>query len=572
MPKQQRSAVVRRAAVVGLAVLFWLASVSLPTAQAQSATGSWQLGPNLPFFPGHDHVLPDGRVMMWPGDEGINGDDARAWDPASGTVTPLGKAGFDIFCSGHSFLPDGRLFVAGGHISNGVGLANASIYSPTGNTWQAQPPMNLGRWYPTTTVLANGDVLVVSGDVDASTGVNPVPQVWQAATGTWRSLSSANLQQPLYPYMFLAPDGRVFDAGPGVATRLLNTAGSGGWSLVGNRTFGASRDYGSAVMYEPGKIVLAGGGDPPTATAEVIDLNAASRAWRTTGSMHRARRQMNLTMLPDGKVLATGGTSGAGFNDPNAPAQTAEMWDPATGIWTDLAAATLPRLYHSIALLLPDGRILTTGGNGYTQTEIYSPPYLFAGARPSISSAPAAVGRGQSFVISTPDAATINAVAWVRLPSVTHTNGMSQGFFRSTQITHVTGGIQVTAPNLTSVPSGHYMLFVLRNGVPSVAKIVNLGSAGASNPVPALASLAPTSTAAGSPPFTLTVNGSNFLPISTVRWNGGDRTTAFVSATRLQASIPAADVASAGTAQVTVATPAPGGGISGAQAFTITAG
>ena len=169
MPKQ-RSAVVRRVAVVGLAVLFWLASVSLPTAQAQSATGAWQLGPTCRFFPVHDHVLPDGRVMMWPGDEGINGDDARAWDPAGGTVTPLGKAGFDIFCSGHSFLPDGRLFVAGGHISNGVGLANASIYSPTGNTWQSQPQMNLGRWYPTTTVLANGDVLVVSGGVDASTG------------------------------------------------------------------------------------------------------------------------------------------------------------------------------------------------------------------------------------------------------------------------------------------------------------------------------------------------------------------------------------------------------------------
>ena len=73
-----------------------------------------------------------------------------------------------------------------------------------------------------------------------------------------------------------------------------------------------------------------------------------------------------------------GWTSGAGFNDPNSPALTAEMWDPATGAWTDLAAATVPRLYHSIALLLPDGRVLTTGGNGFTQTEIYSPPYLFA--------------------------------------------------------------------------------------------------------------------------------------------------------------------------------------------------
>ena len=157
-------------------------------------------------------------------------------------------------------------------------------------------------------------------------------------------------------------------------------------------------------MYEPGKILLAGGGDPPTATAEVIDLNVPGPTWQTTGSMNRARRQMNLTMLPDGKVLGTGGTSGPGFNDPGAPAFMAEMWDPGHRPLDRPRRGHVPRLYHSIALLLPDGRVLTTGGNGYTQSEIYSPPYLFAGARPSISSAPASVGRGQSFVISTPDA------------------------------------------------------------------------------------------------------------------------------------------------------------------------
>ena len=571
MPSQQRS-IVRRAWVATGLVLLCLVPVDPPRAEAQATTGSWQLEPNLPFFPIHDHVLPDGKVMMWPGDQGINGDDPRTWDPATGTVTTLPKAGFDIFCSGHSFLPDGRLFVAGGHISNGVGLANTSIYSPAANSWQSQPLMNQGRWYPTTTVLSNGDVLVVSGSVDGTIGSKPVPQVWQASSGTWRNLNSANLQQPLYPYMFLAPDGRVFDAGPGVTTRLLDTAGAGTWSVVGNHRLNASREYGSAVMYEPGKILLAGGGDPPTATAEVIDLNVPGPTWQTTGSMNRARRQMNLTMLPDGKVLGTGGTSGPGFNDPGAPAFMAEMWDPATGRWTDLVAAGVPRLYHSIALLLPDGRVLTTGGNGYTQSEIYSPPYLFAEARPSISSVPASVGRGQSLVISTPDATTINAVAWVRLPSVTHTNGMSQGFFRTTAISQVTGGIQVTAPNHTSVPSGHYMLFVLRNGVPSDAKIVNLGTAGAPSPVPTLTSMTPTSATAGSPPFTLTVNGSNFVATSKVRWNGAERTTTFVSGTELRAAIPAADIAAAGTVQVTVASPAPGGGVSGALPFTVSTG
>ena len=105
MPSHQRSAL-RRAWVAAGLVLLWLLSVDLPAAQAQATTGSWQLGPDLPFFPVHDHVLPDGKVMLWPGDQGINGDDARSWDPATGTVTPLAKAGFDIFCSGHSFLPE----------------------------------------------------------------------------------------------------------------------------------------------------------------------------------------------------------------------------------------------------------------------------------------------------------------------------------------------------------------------------------------------------------------------------------------------------------------------------------
>ena len=281
MPSQQRSAFRRAWVATGLALLC-LVSVDQPRAEAQATTGSWQLGPNLPFFPIHDHVLPDGKVMMWPGDQGINGDDPRTWDPATGVVSTLPKAGFDIFCSGHSFLPDGRLFVAGGHISNGVGLANASIYSPTANSWQSQPLMNQGRWYPTTTVLPNGDVLVVSGSVDGTIGSNPVPQVWQAATGTWRSLNSANLQQPLYPYMFLAPDGRVFDAGPGCHHAAARHRGRRYLVRRGQPQVRASRDYGSAVMYEPGKILLAGGGDPPTATAEVIDLNVPGPTWQTT--------------------------------------------------------------------------------------------------------------------------------------------------------------------------------------------------------------------------------------------------------------------------------------------------
>ena len=542
---------------------------SLSSAATPQANGEWQNGPNFPFFPVHMHLLPNSTVLMWPGD-GVSGDDPRIWNPATNSVTSVSRAGYDTFCSAHSYLPDGQLFVAGGHISNNIGLPDATIFNPANNSWTRQPRMNLGRWYPTTTRLSNGDVLVVAGNVDLSTGANPLPQVWQANTRTWRNLNAAQLWMPMYPYMFLAPNGSVFNAGPEVATRYLNTAGTGAWSFVANRTFNAMRDYGSAVMYEPGKILFAGGGDPPTGTAEVIDLNAGTPRWRAVGSMSTARRMMNATMLPDGKVFASGGTKGSGFNNgnPGMPVLSSEIWDPATESWSPMASGTIPRLYHSIAMLLPDARVLVTGGNGYTQTEIFSPPYLFAGARPSISSAPASVGRGQSFFMGTPDAAGITGVSWVAVPSITHTNNMSQGFFRSASITQASGGINVVAPNDPTVLPGFYMVFLLKNGVPSTARIIQLG-AQSGNPLPSVSSMTPSSATAGGPNFSLTVNGANFVNGATVRWNGANRPTTFVSATQLSAAIPASDIAAAGTAQVSVFSPTPGGGTSAVQTFTI---
>ena len=386
---------------------------------AQPATvGQWNSGPDLPFFPVHSHVVrtgtATGRVMIWPGDGGVSGNDPRSWDPAGWDpgdppgVSSLALPGYDTFCAGHSFLADGRLFVAGGHIQNNVGRANASIYDPVANAWTALPGMNAGRWYPTVTVLANGDVLVVSGSID-NTGANWVPQVFQlgTASGQWRNLTQ--LGQELYPMMLLAPNGRVFNPAPTPTTRYLNTEAPGTWSLVATRA-GPNRDYGSAVMYAPGKVLVMGGGDPPVNSAEVIDLNQATPSWRFVGSMASARRQINATLLPDGKVLVTGGTRGTGFNntDPSFQVYTAELWDPATEGWTTLASSSgIRRVYHSTALLLPDGRVLSMGGNGQTQTEIYSPPYLFNGnqlaVRPTITSAPTIVAYGQTFFVGTPD-------------------------------------------------------------------------------------------------------------------------------------------------------------------------
>ena len=464
----------RTLGVAGSLGLLLVSLMVAPAAAQPSAVGQWASVPPLPFFPVHVSLLPTRKVMVWPGDQGISGNDPRLWDPDTATVTPLTPPGYDVFCSGHSFLADGRLFVAGGHIQNNVGLPNASAYDPISNTWTAFPPMNAGRWYPTTTTLANGDALVVSGSIDNTVGVNRLPQVWEAAAGTWRNLTNAQLGLALYPQMLLAPNGQVFNPGPSQTTRYLNTAGTGAWTVVGNRQFG-DRGYGSGVMYDDGKVLVMGGGDPPTRTSEVIDLNAPTPAWRLVGQMAIARRQINAVLLPDGKVLVTGGTSGPGFNNASTPVFAAEMWDPATETWSTMASAQVPRLYHSAALLLPDGRVLTTGGNGYPDTEVYSPPYLFRGARPTITSAPSTVTYGQSFFVGTPNGASVTSVTLIRLGSATHAFNMNQRISRPS-FTVTTGGLNVVAPtNPNLAPPGHYMLFILNgNDVPSVARIIRI--------------------------------------------------------------------------------------------------
>jgi hypothetical protein len=200
------------------------------------------------------------------------------------------------------------------------------------------------------------------------------------------------------------------------------------------------------------------------------------------------RRHMNATVLPDGQVLATGGTRGGGklvdFSEANA-IHEAEIWNPATGQWTTLEPNSITRVYHSVSLLLPDGTVLHgSSGDAMDGTavvpkqknhEIFSPPYLFKGARPTITSAPASVGYGQTFSVATPNAAQVTAVRWIRLGSVTHAFDASA---RANTLSFVVSGgnIQVTAPVLQRLaPPGHYLLFLLnRNGVPSPGKVVQI--------------------------------------------------------------------------------------------------
>ena len=454
-------------------------------ASVAAAKGKWAAPFATPVVAVHMHLLPTGKVLLW-GDRG----DAQLWDyanPAAG-FTAVPKS-YPVFCSGHTFLADGRLLVSGGSISGTSGEPRAAVYDPVFNTWSATARMAQGRYYPTLTTLPTGEVLVVSGN-DENRNVVTIPEIGNGST--WRRLTTAPLAigNPFYPDMFLAPNGRVFMAGFLATSAYLDPSGTGAWITVGARNV-ADRRMGSAVMYAPGKILYAGGGDPPTSTAEVIDLTEPSPAWHSVAPMHFARRQMNATILADGQVLVTHGSSGPGFNDVTSPVLEAELWNPATRTWAVMAREAAGRTYHSTALLLPDARVLTSGSgegagisfeNSVRTAQVYSPPYLYnpdgtLARRPVLESAPSRLRYGASFTLQSVDAATVHRGTLIRLSSVTHAFNQSQLVLPLTFTAAGANTLGASLPaNPSMAPPGPYMLFLIDDrGVPSRARILTVG-------------------------------------------------------------------------------------------------
>lgn len=455
-----------------------------PPTKSKPRLGTWSKVMDWPVVAIHSHVLPDGRVMTW----GHSGD-PTVWDPRKGTFTPAPNV-IDIFCGGHSLLADGRLLVTGGNIASDQGLPTANLFDYRTGQWTQGPQMARGRWYPTNTALPSGEMLVSSGE-DATGALNPIPEVWQL-DGTWRELTAASLEIPYYPWMFVAPDGRVFYAGWSRTSRWLDPSGTGQWSTGPVHQVALTRVYGTAVMYDVGKILVAGGGDsPPDASVELIDLNARDPQWRLAAPMKHARHHAVATSLPDGTVLVTGGTSSPGKNDRTGSVMNPELWDPATEKWTELMPMDVNRLYHSTALLLPDGRVFTGGGGEPAadgqpdnfNAQVFSPPYLYNddgtdAVRPQITDAPAELTYGAQFTVSTPRPGDVAQVTFVKLGSMTHAFNQSQRFMRLS-FTADASQLTATAPaNANLAPPGHYMLFLVgKNGAPSEARIVHIQQA-----------------------------------------------------------------------------------------------
>jgi galactose oxidase-like protein len=502
---------------------------------------------------------------------------SRRVDPPSvrypdGTLAPA-----NIWCGGQVVLPDGRVLFAGGNLSNPTGDQSPAAgrgfkgarwvftFDPWTETWTRQPDMAHGRWYPSLVTLDDGTVLILGGWDESGRQVND-QDIELFTPGAGGVVGVRNVGQlpaersglSLYPHLFLLPEttlagwggGKVLLAGRAkwdtaiIDTRAIATTGRVGWRQL--PPLDQQREWGTAVL-DPGgpdgstSVTLVSGtessdgsyttdatasGMPPTPTSVRIDLNDPGFAatdwnpkwnpWVIAPRLVHGRAQFNTVLLPDGSQISLGG--GFGLKDGSMyadPVTQSELLDPGAGAWRGIGVEADSRTYHSTAVLLPDGRVLSAGDDreehraaSARSAQIYSPPYLFRGARPSVGSAPASAGYAAPFRVETPDAASITRAVLVRPGAVTHTTDMDQRLIQLQVAARDGGSLTLQGPGGPSLaPPGYYMLFLLNaRGVPSVARFIRLGAS--PEPAPAAPAAAPAPVPAPAPAPTSAPNAA----------------------------------------------------------------
>lgn len=450
--------------------------------------GSW--GPQIPLgIVGiHAAVLNDGTVLYYEVIGSAIGSKARRFDPVTLSSTNVNLPFHrNIMCSGMSFLPDGRFLATGGDpddglADSGVGNPYTTIFDPATNTWSDHDQMDFVRWYPSNVLLPDGRTLIIGGQ--SAPGGNfkiKVMEVFDPDTlQVSRMPAGATKWVGLYPRTVLLANGQVLKAGKGVRTFRFDPSVPKWYFL--DEMLGGDRKQGSIVLLPGNMRAMVCGGrsldGTITSSAEVIDLNDPSPQWRLVGSLNRARQNHSVVILPDGKVLIVGG--GSSGQSWGSPVGLTEMFDPGTETFTRMASQTTNRTYHSTAVLLADGRVISGGANSgapeQSTVEIYSPPYLFRGTRPTITSvSDATLTWGASVQITTPDAANIARVVLMKPGADTHQMNFDQ---RRVVCPFSTGASSVTAmlPSTAQAnPPGYYMLFILDTDlVPSVATVVHV--------------------------------------------------------------------------------------------------
>jgi Galactose oxidase-like, Early set domain len=480
-----------------------LAGTDPPPAPGPEQEGRWtENDRDMPVRAVHATLLSNGKVLLIAG-SGNDVDQFKAgtfrvsiWDPATNTfrTIPVPK---DMFCSGHTTLPDGRLLIQGGTKSypgtgGGAdygGLKDSYIFDPVTETFTKTNDANEGHWYPTLTELGTGDVWMAGGlKEDTSGAVNT--EMWSTQQNQW--LPTGQVPQTwsfwgLYPHMFLMSDGRLFYSGghvfgnglPGLGASIYDWQTASIVDVPGLREKDM-RDQSASVLLPPAqdqKVLIAGGGNinsgiPAISYCDLIDLKEPQPAYRPAPDLPGpGKMYLNATTLPDRTVLTTNG--GRLNRDDSANVKTAAIYDPPTNAWRSVAADPIGRNYHSTAVLLADGRVAVFGSNpgdgSYElRVSIYEPPYLFKGTRPQLSGVPAQASYGSQFSFGVQGGSTIRWAQLTRPMSVTHQMDSNMRLV-DLPIT-VTNGVATVAvptnPNL--LPPGPYMLSVTdSNGVPS---------------------------------------------------------------------------------------------------------
>lgn len=476
-----------------------MSATDAAAAPAPNTVGQWSIATNWPLNAIHTVLTPDGRVMNYGSDQSGNQGALcqgamcyDVWTPSTNahslllqTVTRV----TDIFCSAQVVLPGGLVLLAGGdsrgvdpnHVNDGV--PDVNFFDPSNNQLTAGPRMFSARWYGTVVPLADGRVLTLAG-LDATGAGAAIPEIYTPAQGqgqgSWKNLTQISSWPAdyFYPRAFLAPNGKVLVASASSLYSIDPDAPS--MTQIGTlpKTLNWMLPW---AIYDRGKVLLIA----DDGSAVMLDVNGTTPVATVVAGPGANRVWGNATVLPDGKVLVTGGS--ATDNELVDTAYSAMIWDPATKQWSVGAAAQKPRLYHSNAILLPDATVLTSGGGSpgpvtNLNAEVYSPPYLFdstgqPAARPIINTTPAQVNLGSTFRITVASSLPIQRVTLMRTGSVTHSTDFGQRFLEL-PFTQAAGDsnvdIQINeSPN--TLPIGHYMLFVIDSaGVPSVAKIVKV--------------------------------------------------------------------------------------------------
>ncbi|GAA1010656.1 hypothetical protein Aple_029680 [Acrocarpospora pleiomorpha] len=487
--------------------------------------GQWQVRPELsPARAMHAVLLHTGKVLLIAG----SGNDidlfqagsfkTTLYDPVAGTFTDVPTPA-DFFCAGHVQLADGRVLVMGGNKDYAApdgtvgykGLKVSYIFDPATSSYTRVNDMLAGHWYPSATIMGNGDVISLGGLAEDSSGT-VVNEHFSAAQGQWLPMGQAKQAWSfwgLYPAMILLQDGRLFYTGshvfgpglPGTGASIYDYDAGTITDVPGLRRKD-ERDQSMSVLLPPAqdqKVLTVGGGNhtvSPNAhrLTDLIDLKQPAPAYvpgpdlphghYTDGTPQtgaEGKVYLSTVILPDGKVFETGG---ALHTYRETPVFEASMYDPATNAFTPgMATDPVPRTYHSSAVLLPDGRVMTFGnnpGDGSFDLRIsmYSPPYLFRGARPVIMSIPNThwtYGSAQRIVTDGP----IVKASLIRPAAVTHSSDPNQRYV-DLPLTVFPGNVidlnLTTNPNIA--PPGWYMLTVVdAAGVPSEASWVHVGGA-----------------------------------------------------------------------------------------------